>query len=72
MPMIEKSLSLDEFKAILKNDLENEKDKDFLIGFKHHKLSYEHFRLYLGSGIREHEDVLSIHKRCAKREVKKD
>jgi CRISPR-associated endonuclease/helicase Cas3 len=31
MPMIEKSLSLDEFKAILKNDLENEKDKDFLI-----------------------------------------
>ena len=31
MPMIEKALSLDEFKAILKNDLENEKDKDFLI-----------------------------------------
>jgi len=31
MPMIEKALSLDEFKAILKKDLENEKDKDFLI-----------------------------------------
>lgn len=31
MPMIEKALTLDEFKAILKNDLEDEKDKDFLI-----------------------------------------
>ncbi len=31
MPMIEKALTLDEFKTILKNDLEDEKDKDFLI-----------------------------------------
>jgi CRISPR-associated endonuclease/helicase Cas3 len=31
IPMIEKALTLDEFKAILKNDLEDEKDKDFLI-----------------------------------------
>jgi CRISPR-associated endonuclease/helicase Cas3 len=31
MPMIEKALTLDEFKVILKNDLEDKKDKDFLI-----------------------------------------
>ena len=31
VPMIEKALTLDEFKTILKNDLEEEKDKDFLI-----------------------------------------
>ncbi len=31
MPMIDKTLTLDEFKGILKNDLEEWKDKDFLI-----------------------------------------
>ncbi|OPY53853.1 MAG: CRISPR-associated nuclease/helicase Cas3 [Methanosaeta sp. PtaU1.Bin060] len=31
IPIIEKALTLDEFKEILKNDLENEKNKDFLI-----------------------------------------